>query len=367
MALIGLLPSLSLLGETDVFVSGALDANQPYSIFRIPSLCRSSKGSLLAFAEARQSIGDQSSNIIVLRRLAANASTWSPLEVVARDGTASLNNPCVLPTKAGIWLMYQRYPQGFNEFSAKPGFDPDSACQTFVVSSRDDGRTWSKPVDISPAIKGPETRSDAVGPGVGIELKVGTHAGRFVFPFNEGAGGHYTAFSVISDDKGRSWRRSSPLAKAPGTEPNECQVVELSDGTLMLNARNQARDKCRLVATSSDGGESWSMAALEPSLPDPTCMGSIARLSYRPNKLLFSNSASSARRVHGCLRMSHDDGKTWSVIEDITGENSSFEYSCLCPLNKTTISILYETREITPEGKEGYRIRFKTIQIPNSR
>jgi sialidase-1 len=234
---------------------------------------------------------------------------------------------------------------------------------TFAISSNDDGKTWTEPIDLTSVVKRPGIRSDASGPGIGIELKRGVHAGRFVFPLNEGAGGHYTDFSVYSDDQGKTWRRSTPMPKSAGTEPNECQLVELRDGTLMMNARNQARDKFRLVSRSTDGGESWSVAELDKKLPDPTCMGSIVRLPNKPDLFFFSNPSSSIRRAHGTMRISGNEGKTWTTAKELTGPDSSFEYSCLCPLSKNDVAILFETREISPSGKEGYRIKFRVFSL----
>ena len=47
----------------------------------------------------------------------------------------------------------------------------------------------------------------------------------------------------------------------------ECQLVELADGTVMVNARNSHLNKtcdCRAVATSVDGGETWGDYHFDP-------------------------------------------------------------------------------------------------------
>jgi len=201
-----LLVSASQALETeDLFVSGTLDASQPYPVFRIPALCRTASGTLLAFAEARRAINDQSSNILVLRRRPGRAKQWGPLQIVAEDRLASLNNPCVLVDGRSVWLMYQRYPYGYNERTASAGLEPEQSCRTFVISSSDDGKTWTAPTELTATVKRSGIRSDASGPGIGIVLRRGAHAGRLVFPLNEGADGAYTAFSVYSDDRGATW------------------------------------------------------------------------------------------------------------------------------------------------------------------
>lgn len=350
-------------GPQDVFVSRTLDSSQPYPVVRIPALCKARNGDIIAVAEARQSIGDQSGNILVARRLSAKSTHWSSYQVVVSDPAASLNNPCLLVTSGAIWLTYQRYPKGYNERNASADFNPDSSCSSLIVCSRDNGLTWSKPIDITRTVRRVGIRSVASGPGIGIELDAGPHRHRLVFPYNEGANGAYTAFAVYSDDQGKTWTRGSSMPKTEGTNPNECQVAELADGRLIMNCRDQGPSKHRLISYSADGGATWSKAAVERNLPDPTCQGSILRFSWRPSILLFSNPASTSDRVHGTLYASRDEGRTWTIESQLTVLTDSFQYSCLCPLSKREIGVLYETREFTPKGVEGYRIKYTIVHL----
>lgn len=259
--------------------------------------------------------------------------------------------------------MYQRYPVGFDERTAEPGADPDRACTSYVVRSDDDGRSWSVPVDITHAIKSPEARSIASGPGIGIEMRSAGHRGRLVFPFNEGANGHWRTFAVFSDDAGKTWQRGAPSPKEPGTEPNEVQFVELGTGDLMQNARNQAAARARLVGLSRDGGSTWDAPALDASLPDPVCQGSIVRLSAKPNLIAFCNAASTVRREHGTIRFSSDNGRTWPTQLEV--EPGPFEYSCLCPLPGRRLGIIYESRTALGGSSGRYVIRYREIVVPS--
>lgn len=353
------------LPAADVYVSKILDPSQLHPVYRIPALCKAGNGDLLAFAEARREISDQSVNELVYRRLKKGTRDWSPLKVVVADPRAAINNPCVLVTRDAIWLTYQSYPNGFNERNASSDLNPQTSCSSFVISSRDYGQTWSKPVEISRVVKRPGMQSVAAGPGIGIELKKGRHAGRLVFPYNEGAKGSYTAFAVYSDDRGKTWKRGRSMPKPVGTNPNECQVVELVDGRLMMNCRDQGQSKLRLVSHSTDGGENWSEAALEKQLPDPTCQGSLVRLSWKPSVLLFSNPASRSKRVRGTLYISKDEGKSWTTLATLTGSDESFQYSSLCPVSDQEVAVLYESQEFNPNRAEGYRIKLASMKIGN--
>ncbi len=350
------------LEPEDVFVSRSLSPTQPFQTFRIPALCRTKKGTLLAFAEGRQSVADQASNVIVLRRREARAKGWSEIHVVLRDEPASLNNPTVLASRSGrVLLMYQRYPAGLSEWSVKPGTDPTKTCRSFVVESADDGKTWSAPRELTEIVRPPQVLSVASGPGIGIELERGPRKGRLVFPFNEGTGGAWTVFAVYSDDGGKTWRRGTSAPKAPGTQPNEVQFAELADGSLLMNARNQASGKFRLGSMSRDGGETWDEAKPIPELPDPVCMGSIMRVSFKPDVLAFSNPDNTKVRENGVLRVSRDGGKTWVSAATITP--GSFAYSSLCRLPGGKVAVLYETVEMLAGGGEGYRIRYAEFML----
>lgn len=345
-----------------MFVSCVLDPAQKYNTFRIPAICRTKRGTLLAFAEARESVQDQAANLLVLKRKERDKSRWSQLQVVQNDAPASLNNPCALATAEGrIWLMYQRYPAGLNESTVKVGTEPSSACTSYITWSDDDGISWHAPRNITDSVKTPKIQSDASGPGVGIELMHGAHRGRLLFPFNEGSQGKWTTFSVYSDDSGRTWKRGDPTPKTPGIQPNEVQFAECQDGAIYLNARNQASTKRRLTALSRDGGATWSQAQFDQNLEDPICQGSVIRLSDRPNLLAFSNPESETGRVNGVLKISGDNGISW--IKAATINPGSFGYSCLVRLNDQKVGVLFESVESNPEGKEGYRIIYEEVGI----
>lgn len=347
----------------DVFVSGRVDASSAYDTFRIPALCRTSKGTLLAFAEGRKSVGDQSSNELVLRRREAGSEDWGPLQVVQADAPNSLNNPCVLATKGGrVWMMYQRYPSGIGERSVEAGYSLEKSCTAFVTYSDDDGKSWSTPRNVSEQVKFPIMKSLASGPGVGIELERGKHKGRLVFPFNGGGNGDYNDFVAYSDDKGKTWKRGDLAPKVPGTNPNECQVAELVNGDLYFNSRNQAKTHMRLTSVSRDGGKSWSTMTLEPTLVDPVCQGSLVRVSFSPDILAFTNADSESGRKNGTIRFSRDGGKTWPVGKVIVP--GSFSYSCLCPLSGSNLGLLYEAVDQVAGVGEVYRLKYTTLDVP---
>ncbi len=61
---------------------------------------------------------------------------------------------------------------------------------------------------------------------------------------------------------------------------NECAVVELTDGTLMLNSRSYRGKACRGVSLSNDGGETWEPTTDDPALVESVCQASLIRYSW---------------------------------------------------------------------------------------
>ena len=327
--------------EADVYVSG----QDGYHTYRIPSLLVTKAGTLLAFCEGRKrSAADLGDVDLMVKRSSDNGATWSPQQIVHEEGgdaEITIGNPCpVVDRDTGvIWMPFCRDNK-----------------QTFVMSSADDGLTWSTPREVD-VDKSWATRGHyATGPGVGIQLAIGPRRGRLLIPCDHRDGadkshGH-AAHILISDDHGETWRR----IEVPGPGGNECQAVELEDGSILLNARMQTHYQGRrAVAVSQDGGETWSPLAHDDNLPCPICQASFARHSFARgarSRLLFSNpdsagnpQATDRRKVKGervrmTVRLSYDDGKSWPIARLIHSGPSA--YSCLAALPNGEVGLLYE-------------------------
>lgn len=215
--------------------------------------------------------------------------------------------------------------------------------------------SWSEPREITAAAKAPEWWWYATGPGVGIQLQQGEHAGRLVIPANHSSEADgYAAHTIYSDDGGETWQRSNVIAPAC----NESQVVELPDGRLMMNMRSQSftneeRTGYRAIAFSSDGGATWTPPEFDPHLGDPAVQASLIR--YRgesTDRLVFANpsppiQAQRGDRIDLTVRSSADGGRTWPWSKLIHAGPSA--YSSLAQLSDGSIGLLYEG------GSENYR------------
>ena len=354
--LIPLLLSFSLCSAQE---KGIVDVFQKkedgYKNYRIPSMVCTRSGVLLAFAEGRASLLDHAENDIVLKRSTDNGLTWSNLILVDEDGKNALNNPLAVVRKDGrVLLMYQRYAENYGEKHAMPGLDGERICRTLITFSDDEGLTWSAPRDITSEVKRAEATSVASGPGIGIELQQGKHAGRLVMPFNQGPYGKWFVYAVYSDDGGETWQKGelAPLKRKVKGWANEVQMVELSDGRLMLNARSEQGTKKRKVAFSDDGGQTYGDVYDEKALLEPECQGSLIR--YNDSTILFCNPRHRSRRLRGTVYASQDDGATWPHRSTIY--RGGFAYSCMTVLPNGEIGVLFE--------KDGYEsISFMKVTL----
>lgn len=320
------------LEQTEVFVSGA----EGYHTFRIPAAVATTKGTLLAFCEGRKTgPGDHGDIDLVLKRSTDNGRTWGRLQLVHEEGDTAkitIGNPApVVDADTGtVWLLFTR-----------------DNTDVFVTSSADDGATWSKPRKITAGVKRDDWTWYATGPGNGIQIQLtrGPKRGRLVIPCDNRVGEGKlaeNAFShvIYSDDHGKTWQLGGIV---PDHGMNECAVVELKDGSLMLNMRSYRGLNRRAVSISKDGGETWSKATDDPTLIEPVCQASLIRRNWpdgnEPGRLLFSNPADK-KRVRMTVRLSEDDGQTWPISRVLHEGPSA--YSNLVALPDGQSGCLYE-------------------------
>lgn len=334
--------------QTDVFVAGA----ESYHTFRIPSVIvaparRHEKTStVLAFCEGRRHSRSDSGDIdLVLKRSTDEGKTWGALQIVWDDGVNTCGNPCpVIDRETGtIWLL-MTHNLG-EDTEAKIVDSTSKGTRTaWVTKSADNGATWSPPIEITKDVKPPNWTWFATGPGLGIQLK----SGRLLIPCDNKVAGTKERQShvIYSDDHGATWKLGGVL----GPDCNESQIAELGDGSVMINMRSTHGQNRRAVATSKDGGLTWSEVKLDDTLIEPVCQASLlslgAGLGMKTATLLFSNPAS-AKREKMTVRMSFDDGKMWPLARTLHAGPAA--YSCLTLLlTEGTVGCLYERGDANP-------------------
>ncbi len=331
--------------QEDLFVQGV----GTYAAYRIPSLIVAKSGVLIAICEGRTNgLSDSGDIDIVQRRSVDGGKTWLPMEVVWDDGENTCGNPCtVLDHATGtIWMFLTWNAGNIAEKDIVAGFGKDSR-KVYVCRSDDAGLSWTRPIDISLQVKKQEWTWYATGPGTGIQLVKGDHAGRLIIPCDHkietDTGVSYRSHVVLSDDHGQTWILGGT---SPKDEVNECEAVETSTGEVLLNMRNYDRNaSVRQIARSSDGGMTFIEQYFDETLIEPVCQASIRRYTfassvYPQGIILFSNPAHKQKRQNLTIRASFDDAATWAQSRVLYAGESA--YSCLAVLPDGNVGCFYE-------------------------
>ncbi|TWU05288.1 Sialidase precursor [Symmachiella macrocystis] len=308
-----------------------------YKIFRIPAIIQAANGDLLAFCEAREG-GDASRIDLVSKRSNDGGATWQKLQVVQnnkdfRDLYKDDPRPITVGNPAPVVdLLDEKHPgRIWLPFNVENDL-------VFVTYSDDHGRNWAPRHNITADVKPKEWGWYATGPVHSIQLQHGKHRGRLVIPADHRLGddgadrGSNGAQAILSDDHGKTWRLGAvDTTYEDGLNSNETTVVELNDGRLYFNTRDQngKAQGTRGGAYSSDGGETFDpsnetaykwfapeVAVLDPSVVQCALLrGLSTKLGDSSDLILFSgpdeNGPSGKGRSDLRIRYSTDETATW--------------------------------------------------------
>ena len=328
-----------------------------FRLYRIPGIIVTARGTALAYCEARKfTVADRGEMEIHLRRSTDGGRTWETPKQVAHLGPRLSRNSHMPKGKRGK-DMGGPNEQTVNNPVAIAGRDGAiyfvycvEYMRCFYLRSDDDGRCWSKPVEITSAFEPFRSLCDwqaiATGPGHGIELP----SGRLVVPvwiaaYENGSPIPKASAVIYSDDDGRTWH-SSQIAVPGGGESN---VAELADGRVILTARNSDPRHRRAVTFSPDGATDWSRVVFVEELLEPGCMAGLFSCPIGNNgsesMLLFANPHTTKRahqdRENLTIKASYDDGRTWPVSKMLQPGPSA--YSDLAVLPDGTVLCFYES------------------------
>ena len=331
--------------------------NDGSASFRIPGLVTTNKGTLLGVYDVRynSSVDLQEYVDVGLSRSTDGGKSWEkmrlPLSFGEYGGLPKAQNgvgdPSILvDTQTNTVWVVAAWTHGMGNqrawWSSHPGMDINHTAQLVLAKSTDDGKTWSKPINITEQVKDPSWYFLLQGPGRGITMSDGT----LVFPTQFIDSTRVPNAGIMySKDRGKTWKMHN-MAR---TNTTEAQVAEIEPGVLMLNMRDN-RGGSRAVALTKDLGKTWTEhPSSRKALQEPVCMASLIHVDAKDNilnkdLLLFSNPDTTKGRNHITIKASLDKGLTWLPEHQIMlDEAEGWGYSCLTMIDKETIGILYES------------------------
>ena len=284
--------------------------------------------------------------------LGADATTGARAGDVLLDGEAA----------GSIYLAYEQAPEDclFQHRSS----------HLLMITSDDEGATWSEPIDITAQVKADWMCFLGTGPGNAIQLTCAEHAGRILVPVyyshEAGGTGYLSCAAIYSDDGGASWTL--------GASPNdgrevlgavvssrdladeraslyESVLVEGADGAVHVWARNQHPAGRVAHAVSRDGGATWGEVDYHDQLTEifsqPNAIAvtgahDAAGVADPGSRSIVFANASQMLPFRGCgvMRLSHDDGATWPHNRVINPRH--YVYQCMAQLPNGDIALLWE-------------------------
>lgn len=334
--------------------------------YRIPALLTLQNGDILAFADKRYNgAGDLPNKIEVYVRKSTNNGTnfnaekrITPQSTSKKDGHG--DTAVVLDKKTGHILALVAAGQGFVQST------PHDPIRIKVIRSKDNGESWSEPIDITSQVYGDGCKDPTrrywyaafVSSGNGLQLR----NGRIMFIINVRESSSTSAFrnyALYSDDGGYKWRVSRGSPKNP-RGGNEAKVVELNDGSLLMHIRWTPN---RLQSRSYDYGETWTEATVINGIPASHSNGDlivytstkngydkdrlITLVDKRPwgnnyNRCTCNGRGNCNAGIPGCptFYVSYDEGYTWTNSKQLYTSHAG--YSSLAILKDGSIGILAE-------------------------
>ncbi len=329
--------------------------------YRIPGVVVTPKGTVLTYAEARKNGSSDWGEIeIHLRRSTNGGKTWEASSQIAHHGARLEGNP--RKAEGGEKEQTVNNPVAIvdRETGAIEFLYCINYARCYSMRSTDDGVTWSAPVDITASFELFREKHDwkviATGPGHGIQIR----SGRLVVPIwlaYGKAGDHApsAAGTIYSDDHGKTWQAGELCLPNEGDfgNPNETMITEVSNGRVMLVSRSVSKANRKIVTTSPNGATDWTTPVFHDQLWEPVCMASIIAHPSKPGTLIYSNPhtlkldkdgkevpAGRGKRENLCIKLSHDDGKNWSINKVLDPGKAA--YSDLAVLPDGTVLCLYE-------------------------
>lgn len=299
-------------------------------------LAEANNKSILCFAEGRVGRKDDEPHHIVLRRSLDKGKTWQPTQIIieSKNGESFANPTPVVEKKTGKIFLF--YAENLH----------NNQSELFYVSSLDHGVTWTSPINVTELfdIDPLQRPFHLPGPGHGIQLKDGRltmqvwHRFPVDLPIDER---QYGVSIVYSDNQGATWKSGGFIPQRTDFPANESRLVELNNGTILLDARYAASGlHHRIQYTSNDRGRSWSAPSFG-TLPAFTAVdASLSSLKDNGKSyLMATRPVDTKSRRDLTISISSDEGKSWPHSRLIY--EGPADYSDVIQLSDGSIFVLY--------------------------
>jgi predicted neuraminidase len=237
---------------------------------------------------------------------------WLPAVELAREPNTPAWNPVLFHTTDGVLWLYYKFGTSPQQWTAAR------------MSSRDDGRTWTKPEHLPAGIYGPIRAKPLVLPS-GLIV-----SGTSVESYQS-----WAVWIERSTDNGKTWTRHGPIVPAEGgmIQPS---VVQVDGDHLRLYART---DKARRIAISDslDAGVTWGPVRLS-ELPNPNSGLDVIHLKDGRYLAVYNHTPRGRTPLNLAIS---NDGEHWTPLETLESEPGEYSYPSMIQAADGTVHITY--------------------------
>ncbi len=307
---------------------------------------------------------DDGSLLFAVTEFSGSGSDFAGARIIARrsrDGGRSWGEPGTLQENTGdmnvMSVTLRRIsPDKIAMFYLQKNSPSD--LDLLVRFSSDEAATFGQPALVTGGDGYHVVNNDRV---------IQTSSGRWLAPASSTADvraeNHFVAHCYLSDDDGVTWRDSKGHVDADQRGAMEPEVIELSDGKLMMIIRTQLGFIGK--SYSSDGGETWSqMTSL--GLEAPEAPATLRRVPATGDLLLIWNHALTPGADHGGKRtpltaaISSDEGQSWRIAGDLeTDPERTYAYTSLTFVRDRAVLSYWESGK----GNGRYSCRFRSLPV----
>ena len=355
--------------------------------YRIPALCNTANGNLIAIADERGAyVDDLTPNEGTVKLVAKishdNGKTWGE-KFDLFPGWKDEKGNLITHGDAAV-ALYPRTGDLICVFAAKQSYhtsDLDNPGEIYMSTSKDNGETWSTPARIDHQLATQINEHNAsqgssrrffTGFAASGNMLVTPYGVAFVMNArhadertNTAKGYEYVCALYDDDYANNNWRVLNPGAPVCSDgSGNESKMAELSGDKIIMSIRTNGQHR---FAYSDDRGKTWtdpSAASTDGDgyspVNEPGCNGGFVRQNVGSGDRLFlslpASSVSSARH-DVTIYYSDDNGTHWKQGKQLI--NGASGYSALRVLANGNIGALVERGNDT----DGYDIQFFNIPM----
>jgi arylsulfatase A len=174
-------------------------------------------------------------------------------------------------------------------------------------------------------------------------------SGRWLLPLYSDT--YSAGIMAISDDEGKSWTASQPLAGFGGIQP---AVLQRADGTVVAYMRENGPLRKVRVAESKDDGVTWGTVGTA-DMPNPGSGLDAVRLANGHWLLIYNDTTRGRNSL--AVSISDDEGKTWKWTRHLEKHDAgSYHYPAILQARDGSIHAVYSY--FVKDGKSMKHARF---------